>query len=221
MLYCPTNASQPQDGPATSALPTVCVLMLIILPSLPEHSPCRQPTTHGPERPVRLQQKPPSRRQPRAASATAPRRAWSNVRSRCLRRSASCWMSSKPGRPSWQSSRPSLIKPVRNVLDPCLTAATEDLAGVRSKAVAQTIAEASDEEDEPPVPKRRRLRVREESGADEADGDGQGSQGSAAQEDVAAAEDREDEPVQMKPTQRRKNVHDLLALAASHSRMLL
>ena len=60
-----------------------------------------------------------------------------------------------------------------------------------------------------------------ESGADEADGDGQGSQGSAAQEDVAAAEDREDEPVQMKPTQRRKNVHDLLALAASHSRMLL
>ncbi|KAI0727093.1 hypothetical protein C8Q72DRAFT_796127 [Fomitopsis betulina] len=93
-------------------------------------------------------------------------------------------------------------------------------AGVRSKAAAQTIAEASDEEDEQPVPKRRRLRVREESDADEADGDGQGSQGSAAQEDVAAAEDREDEPVQTKPTQRRKNVHDLLALAASHSPML-
>ena len=99
--------------------------------------------------------------------------------------------------------------------------ATEDLAGVRLKAVAQTIAEASDEEDEQPVPKRRRLVVREKSGADEADGDRQGSQGSAAQEDVAAAEDREDEPVQTKPTQRRKNVHDLLALAASHSRMLL
>ena len=129
-------------------------------------------------------------------------------------------MSSKPGRPSWRSSRPGLIKPVRNVLDPCLTAATEDLAGVCSKAAAQTIAEASDEEDEQPVPKRRRLRVREESDADEADGDGQGSQGSAAQEDVAAAEDREDEPVQTKPTQRRKNVHDLLALAASHSPML-
>ncbi|KAI0725657.1 hypothetical protein C8Q72DRAFT_888430 [Fomitopsis betulina] len=77
-------------------------------------------------------------------------------------------------------------------------------AGVRSKAVAQTIAEASDEEDEQPVPKRRRLRVREESDADEADGDGQGSQGSAAQEDVAAEEDREDEPVQTRPTQRPK-----------------
>ena len=89
------------------------------------------------------------------------------------------------------------------------------------KAVAQTIAEASDEEDEQTVLKRHRLRVHKESGADEADGDGQGSQGSAAQEDVAAAEDREDEPVQTKPTQRRKNVHDLLALAASHSRMLL
>ncbi|KAI0733242.1 hypothetical protein C8Q72DRAFT_935146 [Fomitopsis betulina] len=93
-------------------------------------------------------------------------------------------------------------------------------AGVRSKVAAQTIAEASDEEDEQPVPKRRRLRVREESDADEADGDGQGSQGSAAQEDVAAAEDREDEPVQTKPTQCRKNIHDLLALAASHSPML-
>ena len=69
--------------------------------------------------------------------------------------------------------------------------------------------------------KRRRLRVREESGADEADGDGQGSQGSAAQEDVVAPEDSEDEPVQVKPTQRRKNVHDLLALAASYSPMLL
>ncbi|EPS93101.1 hypothetical protein FOMPIDRAFT_1056294 [Fomitopsis schrenkii] len=77
-------------------------------------------------------------------------------------------------------------------------------AGVRSKAVAQTIAEASDEEDEQPVPKRRRLRVREESSADEAGGDGQGSQGSAAQEDMAAAEDSEDEPVQVKPTQRPK-----------------
>ena len=130
-------------------------------------------------------------------------------------------MSSKPGRPSWRSSRPSLIKPVRNILDPCLTAATEDLAGVRSKAVAQTIAEASDEEDEPPVPKRHRLRGREESSADEAGGDGQGSQGSAAQEDVVAPEDSEDEPVQVKPTQRRKNVHDLLALAASYSPMLL
>ena len=130
-------------------------------------------------------------------------------------------MSSKPGRPSWRSSRPSRIKPVRNIIDHCLTAATEDIAGVRSKAVAQTIAEASDEEDEPPVPKRRRLRVREESSADEAGGDGQGSQGSAAQEDVVAPEDSEDEPVQVKPTQRRKNVHDLLALAASYSPMLL